>query len=85
MPDEPIKGDLEVTYVFCFENKQGEADTSNLTEAPGDLLVDAGIIGDDRQIVALHAFKLFGIKPQTLIILRPVENAMAHLKEFLAR
>lgn len=68
MPQIPTLTSLiYARYTFCFENHQAEADVSNLCEAPGDLLQKAGVIKDDRLIVALFAQKEFGLAPKTII------------------
>ena len=58
---------VEAHYRFYFTNRRGEADVSNLCEAPGDLLKDAGVLKDDRLIVRIEAQKYFGHDPRTEI------------------
>lgn len=52
-------------YRFYFKDHQGEADVSNLCEAPGDLLKELGVLKDDRLIMRIQAEKLFGHEPRT--------------------
>lgn len=61
---------IEVTYRFYFKEKQSEADVSNLCEAPGDALKEAGIIKDDILIYRLIAEKYFYANPRLEIELR---------------
>lgn len=64
----PITENVEAHFEFHFKNRQGEADLSNLVEAPQDALVKAGILEDDRQIYRLRATKHFGAaEPKTII------------------
>lgn len=58
---------IEVRLRFYFKNHQGEADVSNLCEAPNDLLEKAGIILNDRLITRLIGEKFFGHEARTEI------------------
>jgi Holliday junction resolvase RusA-like endonuclease len=64
---ESFGGLVFAKFFFHFLNKQAEADVSNLIEGPQDLLVKAGVLKDDRQIVALFAQKEFGLPAKTII------------------
>lgn len=62
-----LAGGVHASYTFHFKNRQGEADVSNLIEAPQDCLADAGVIGNDKQITSLDAQKIFSGDEKTII------------------
>lgn len=62
-----LTGELHASYEFHFKNKQGEADVSNLIEAPQDCLAESLIIENDKQIVSLDAQKIFSGLEKTII------------------
>lgn len=70
-----LQGPMFAKYYFHFENRQAEADVSNLCEAPGDLLKKAGVIKDDRLLVSIYAQKEFGLAPKTIIELYDAAEA----------
>jgi len=49
-----------VSMKFYFENRQAEADVSNLIEGPADVLQKVRIIDNDRLIMHVEAEKFFG-------------------------
>lgn len=65
--DSMLRGELHASYEFHFKNKQGEADVSNLIEAPQDCLAESLIIENDKQIVSLDAQKIFSGLEKTII------------------
>jgi Holliday junction resolvase RusA-like endonuclease len=69
---ETIRENIEGHYKFYFKNHEHEADTSNLTEGPGDILKTAGVISDDKIIKRIIAEKFFGEEPRTEIVLRKI-------------
>lgn len=66
---------LFAKFYFHFLNRQSESDTSNCIEGPADVLTRAGVIKDDKLIVALYAQKEFGLEPKTIIELYEAEGA----------
>lgn len=54
-------------FYFHFKDHGSEPDTSNCIEGPADVLTKAGVIKDDKLIVALYAQKEFGLPPKTII------------------
>ncbi len=58
---------IEAHYEFHFKNGQAEPDTSNCIEGPQDLLQAHGVIGNDKQIVAIRAIKKLYLEPKTII------------------
>ena len=70
----PIECEIEATFKFYFKDKQAEADTSNLCEAPADALTDAGIIKDDILIYKLIAEKYFYTDQKVEIEIRRYKN-----------
>lgn len=66
---KPLEENLWASFIFFFKNHQGEADVSNLIEAPQDALTKAGVIKDDRFIQLVCGRKIFGEAPRTEIIL----------------
>lgn len=68
----PIPYAIEAHYRFYFENKHGEADTSNLIEGPQDVLEKVGVIVNDKLITKLTAEKFFGHEPRVEIILKRI-------------
>lgn len=70
---ETIDVPLEARFVFCFENHQGEADVSNLCEAPQDVLEKAKVIRNDKLIQIVNARKEFGVEPKTMVELYEIK------------
>lgn len=54
----------EAHFKFYFQNRQGEADVSNLIEGPADVLQKVGILKDDKLIMRVVAEKFFGSEPR---------------------
>ncbi len=54
-----IDTNVEVHFEFHYKNHQWEADTSNLIEGPQDVLVEMGVLKDDKLITKLIAEKIF--------------------------
>lgn len=67
---KPINFAIEANFTFYFENRQAEADVSNLLEGVQDALTKAGVIHDDRFIHLIIAKKIFGHEPKTIIELK---------------
>lgn len=62
-----LSGPLELEIRFYFQNHQHELDLDNCLGGPLDVLQKAGIIENDKQIVAIRAEKHFGHEPRTEI------------------
>ncbi len=62
-----IEVPVTAIYRFYFKDRQAEADVSNLCEAPGDLMEQAGVLKNDRLIRRVIAEKFFGHQPRTEI------------------
>lgn len=73
MSREMITVPIEARFKFYFKNRSGEADLSNLIEAPQDVMKKAGVIEDDRLIQVIHATKHFGHEPRVEIELYALE------------
>lgn len=52
-----------------------QPDLDKLTRAVADAITQAGALGDDKQIVSLHAFKQYGPHPGARIRLTSLEDA----------
>ena len=59
-PDEPLKCPLLAILIFYFKNQKHEPDLDNMLAGPLDALQKAGIIKNDKQIMAIHAEKIIG-------------------------
>jgi len=58
---------LMAEYSFHFKDRRSESDVSNCIEGPADLLQEASIIENDKQIVSLSARKVFDGTEKTVI------------------
>jgi Holliday junction resolvase RusA-like endonuclease len=68
-----LRGQLHASYTFCFKNRSGEADVSNLIEGIQDCLQTASVIENDKQIMSLDAQKLFNGLEKTVVTLYALE------------
>ncbi len=71
---KPFGVPMVARFTFYFKNHSGESDTSNLVEAPQDVLKKAGVIADDKFIYLFTAHKVFGTEPRTDIELYHYEE-----------
>lgn len=62
-----ITDQVAMKFTFCFANRQAEADVSNLIEGVQDVLVDCGVLEDDRLVHFLIAEKFFGGDVKTIV------------------
>ena len=56
---EPITGPVELRLHFTLPDNR-KCDLSNLIKGTEDALVEAGVMKDDHQVVAVHATKRIG-------------------------
>lgn len=73
---DPIEVPVILCLKFFFQNRASEADVSNLVEAPQDVLVEAGILKDDRLVRQLIAEKVFNEEPRTEITILEFPEAI---------
>lgn len=69
-----LAGELHASYTFHFKNRQGEADVSNLIEAPQDCLAESLIIQNDKQIMSLDAQKIYDGTEKSVVRLYEIRN-----------
>lgn len=67
-----IDAPLEMRIKFYLKNRAALPDLSNLIEGPADVLKEAGVIVDDRQIQVIHAERFIGFEPRTEIELMEI-------------
>lgn len=58
-PKTPLAGPISLSLHFHLKGKI-DADLDNLTASICDVLTDAGVIEDDKQIVEMHLYKIAG-------------------------